>query len=162
MKLSIKVDKSNIPLTKKALDNIIYDCLVQSCKKVQETARSEHNFKTISGKLERAIKFKVIKSQKEGTIYLDTKEAKYANYVHEPTGMFREGGSRYPIRPKDPNGKLHFFWKRKGVWVTTKLVMHTGSPPDDFLQEALDANIPRIRDVFERRFTRITLVALDV
>ena len=60
MKLSIKVDKSNIPLTKKALDNIIYDCLVQSCKKVQETARSEHNFKTISGKLERAIKFKVI------------------------------------------------------------------------------------------------------
>lgn len=151
MKLSIKVDKSNIPLTKKALDNIIYDCLVQSCKKVQETARSEHNFKTISGKLERAIKFKVIKSRKEGTIYLDTKEAKYANYVHEPTGMFREGGSRYPIRPKDPNGKLHFFWKRKGVWVTTKLVMHTGSPADRFLNEALEKNKAYIIELFEEQ-----------
>lgn len=148
MNLSITIDKSNIPLTKKELDACIIKCLTASCERVRDTARKEHKFETKSGKLERAIKFKIIKAHKEGIVYIDKKDAKYSTYVHEPTGMFKEGGSRYPIRPKSPNGRLVFFWKRLGRWVTRYSVMHTGSPADRFLYEALEKNKPFIIDLF--------------
>lgn len=54
-------------------------------------------------------------------------ELEYAPYVEYGTGLWGPKHAKYPIRPKSPDGFLHFFWKKANREVWFKMVMHPGS-----------------------------------
>lgn len=59
----------------------------------------------------------------ESSVYT---EVEYAPYVEYPTGLYGPKHAKYPIRPKDPAGWLHWVGK-DGKDHFAKLVMHPGS-----------------------------------
>ena len=56
----------------------------------------------------------------------------YQEYGTASRGEF--GGSPYKIKPKDPNGSLHF--KIDGKWISTKEVTHPGIPAHPYIRPA--------------------------
>jgi len=152
MEYTVAVDttglKSDITLMKSQLDTYIKKCLVASCKLIKSEAKKNHFFKSRTGTLERAIKYKVISQLQTGIIRIDKKEAPYGIYVHEGTGIYGPKGARYSIEPRNAKW-LAFFWERQGSFVFSKKVMHPGSDDDQFLYNALEDNIKNIDDIFK-------------
>jgi hypothetical protein len=64
-------------------------------------------------------------------------ELEYAPYVEYGTGLWGPKHAKYPIRPKNPDGFLHFFWKKANREVWFKMVMHPGSPGRHMLADAV-------------------------
>lgn len=90
--------------------------LLESCRKIRETARERHRFKAKTGALERAMSFRVDAAKRSGTkyltnisransmfgeIFIDEKIAPYGKYVHEPTGIYGPKHRKYLIAPKN-------------------------------------------------------------
>jgi hypothetical protein len=63
-------------------------------------------------------------------------EVSYAPYVEYPTGLYGPKHAKYPIRPKDPAGWLHWVGK-DGKDHFAKLVMHPGSKGAFMLAKAM-------------------------
>ena len=93
------------------------------------------------------------------------------------SGLTGPKRQRYPIRPKNPGGVLHFPWpqasnikSRKGIPTTElenvnfetgeftggeaylPMVMHPGIRPRPFLQKGLDASLPEIDALIIQEF----------
>lgn len=157
MEFKISLDSSSLKpfnITQGQLDTYINRCLNSSCELVQLSARKNHKFKSESGRLERAIMFKIAKDAKEGTIYIDDEIANYGKYVHEPTGIYGSRKAKYEIKPKN-GSKLAFFWKRHGKFVILDKVMHPGSRADYFLPDALKKNKKNITEIFRKELVAL-------
>ena len=141
-------------INKKQITAFVEKSLKESCEMLRQYASTHHDFESKTGRLERAIKFRTAKQLNEIVLYVDEQEVPYAKYVMLGTGLWGRKRRRYEIRPKNKEA-LAFFWNRIGSFVRFKKVMHTGSPPDNFLQEALDDNMPRIKEIFERSLKRL-------
>lgn len=157
MNYSVKVDTSQLTkgnlYTDKSLGDYIQTCLKQSCLLIRKYARNNHDFETRTGRLERAIKFMVLKRSREGIVYIDPAVANYGVYVHEPTGLYGPRNSKYPI--VGIKGRLKFFWERLGTWVSFKSVSHPGSPADRFIYQALEKNKEKIDDIFRDNLPKL-------
>lgn len=141
MKVSVSFDSSKIntdlKIASKDVGIIVKQCLRDACILIKRTAKEEHKFESKSGKLERAIKFRVLKDMMTGSVYIDEDIAPYGVFVHEPTGIYKEGGSRYPIKAR--NAKfLEFKFGDKTIY--RQKVMHPGSPADPFIDNAFEIN----------------------
>lgn len=138
--------KADISVTQESVDRYISACLRNSCIMLRDYAKKNHKFKNRTGRLERAIKYKVINSIQTGVVYVDADLVPYSIYVGEDTGV-AFNGQRYPISPVRAKA-LSFFWERVGQWVYFKRVKHPGSKADRFLQDALNANEANINKIF--------------
>lgn len=49
-----------------------------------------------------------------------------ASFLETGTGLYGPKGQAYVIKPKDPDGYLHFFDRKSGEWVFAKQVLHPG------------------------------------
>lgn len=49
-----------------------------------------------------------------------------ASFLETGTGLYGPKGQAYVIKPKDPEGYLHFFNRKTGEWVFAKQVLHPG------------------------------------
>lgn len=63
-------------------------------------------------------------------------DVEYAPYVEYGTGLWGPKHAKYPIRPKDPAGWLHWVGK-DGEDHFAKLVMHPGSPGQGMLAKGM-------------------------
>lgn len=155
--VSVTFDKSevesDIRITQEDVDRYINSCLRDSCKLIRDYARGNHEFNNKTGKLERAIRFRVIDKVKEGIVYVNLKEAPYGRYVQEDTGIF-SGRGYYDIYPNRAKA-LRFFSKRYGRFIYAMHVKHPGSRGEDFLQRAFDANIDNVNKIFEDGLRRL-------
>jgi hypothetical protein len=66
-------------------------------------------------------------SEIEGHVYAKPSYVKYV--IH--------GTMPHMIFPKQPGGRLKFFWRRKGVSVSLPYVSHPGTIPNDFMSRGL-------------------------
>lgn len=134
--------------------------MAESCRLVQRGAREKHRFKSRTGALERAVRFRTDSAKCEGTVYLDSSAAPYGVFVHEPTGTFAPPGKRLPskyhrwpdgsyaIRPL--NKKTLRFLGRSGDFIFRKSVRHPGTDADRFLYEAAERSREEINRIFSR------------
>jgi hypothetical protein len=70
----------------------------------------------------------------------------YAPYVEHGTGLWGPHHAKYPIRPKNPDGYLHWIGDQ-GEDVFAKLVMHPGSPGAHMVALSV-AELAHVTDVF--------------
>lgn len=122
-----------------------------SAKVVQGYARSNHNFKASTSRLEDAIDYEVYDKQQYAEVFINEDIAPYGKYVHEPTGKYGPKKKPYDIFPK--NKKMLRFAPSPGTakwrpppygrffkegWCFAFGVSHPGSPADPFLYNALE------------------------
>lgn len=79
-----------------------------------------------------------------GSVFIDTNICPHAYYyVHGRSG----GGRR--IYPKNPNGLLHFYWKKTGQWHFFKSVkMSSWRGNVGFLKQTVDETAPKVEKIF--------------
>lgn len=117
--------------------------LKSSLRDIREHARKNHRFKARSGAagLEGAIEDngdELTGFPFRGEVFVDLRRAPYALYVH--------GGTKpHTITPKR---RRALRWVSGGDFVFAKRVRHPGTQPDEFLYDALNANIGKA----EKRF----------
>ena len=63
----------------------------------------------------------------EATVFPTVKHAKFVHF----------GTAPHVIKPKNPGGRLRFFWFRKMRWVAFKHVNHPGTMANPFMERAL-------------------------
>ena len=100
------------------INAFIRDSLIEACEKITEYALYHHpSFKTRSGRLERAIQYRLVSGAKCGTIYINErmavhrehgKDYYYAPYVQNGTRPHEIGGKYAPRK------RLKFYWERMG------------------------------------------------
>ena len=160
---------ANITLTQDDVDRYLKSCLHDSCEYIRDKARSNHDFTSRTGNLERAIRYMVLPRVREGRIgrvYIDTKLAPHGKWVLEGTGLYGIKHSRiFPRRAK----ALHWFSK-KGVinpWSNrkrfkpplqpTEWVLRSirGMRGEDFLGDAYRQSTDKVNDIFEDGVRRL-------
>lgn len=147
--LSASKLKTDLKISQKSVDNYIVNCLHDSCVLMRKYAKNHHHFKNHTGRLERAIKFKVIRDLKVGGLYIDSKVASYGKFVVNGTGKW--GNGEYDIPKYYVKGKkLAFFWERLGKFVILSHVKHPGSKGDRVLKNAMDRNREAINYIFRQ------------
>lgn len=136
--------------------------LQESCRDVRDDARKKefHRFRSKSGALEKAIRFRVNLANCEGIIDIDPAVAPYGIFVHEPTGthappdkrlpskFYRWADGSYAIRPV--NKKFLRFIGSNGKHVFARQVRHPGTPADQFLYKSAEYNRSNINQIFAR------------
>lgn len=105
---------------------------------VQEEARDNHNYISRTGALEKSTDIRFKDNGLVGEIFLNTKTAKYAPFVHE-------GSVPHIIKPKN---KQALRWVNNGAFVFAKSVRHPGYKGDAFLYRALESKTDVISDIF--------------
>lgn len=113
----------------------------ESAIAVQEYAQDNHKYVSRTGALERAIREKVMHGGMRAKIYLASNEAPYAVFVHE-------GSRPHYIFPRH---RKALRWVHGNQFAFAKRVYHPGYKGDPFLYNALDAQMPVIEDIFNRR-----------
>lgn len=122
-------------LSKEVIDKYIRKSLQRSCRMIRDYARTHHRYEDDTGRLTRAIRYRLIDRAKKGImakgerykaeVYLDEKEAPYGIYQHE--------GTESPIRAKH-GSRLVFFSRRYGKKIAVMQVR--GLVKDQFLYRA--------------------------
>ena len=100
------------------INAFIRDSLKEACEKITTYARHHHpSFKTRSGRLERAIQYRLVNGAKGGTIYINERMAVHRehgkNYYYAP---YVQNGTRpHEIVGKyTPHNKQKIYWERMG------------------------------------------------
>ena len=113
------------------IDAFIRDSLAEACEKITMYARHHHpSFKTRSGRLERAIQYRLANSAKNRVIFINERAAVhrehgkdyyYAKYVNDGTQPHDIVGKYTPHK------KLKFYWEKMGKYIITHRVHHPGT-----------------------------------
>lgn len=77
----------------------------------------------------------VLDGDPEGRVIALPEHAKYL--IHGTRGP-------YVIRPKNPGGRLRFFWHRMGTFVSFRQVTHPGIMANDFMMRGLRRGMSRL------------------
>ena len=141
------------------IEAFIRKSLKESCERIRNYARSHHRFKSRTGRLERAIKYRIARNAMSGTIYVDESTAVniehghkyyYADYVDKGTSPHIIYG-RY-----SPKKVLHFYWERAGKDVYTHMVHHPGNKPYNVEDSIRNAYKSRpIGEIFRKNLERL-------
>lgn len=132
---------SDINIKQEQVDRYIKTCLHRSCEVIRDYAKSHHGFKNHTGRLERAIRYKVISDVKNpyGVVYIDPKIAvnkkddeAYGKFVTHGTGLFNPE-NRHWIYPRK---KKCLSWLDRSTMKYTHYSKVKGSPADKFLENA--------------------------
>lgn len=121
--------------------NYMRRALQESCRLVQRGAREKHNFRSRTGALEQAIRFRTNLKKCEGVIDIDPARAPYGKYVHP-------GTRPHVITPRDKMSLR--FVGNNGKFVFAKKINHPGTKPDEFLYDSGKRNRAEINDIFAR------------
>lgn len=135
-------------LSKEDVDKYIRRSLQKSCRLIRDYARTHHRYENDTGRLTRAIRYKLLDRAKKGVtakgerykaeVYLDEKEAPYGVYQHE--------GTDSPIKPVHKS-RLVFFSRRYGRKVVVMQVR--GLVKDQFLYRARKNTRLEVLAIFE-------------
>ena len=166
-KVSISIEssklKADINIKQEQVDKYIKSCLHDSCEIIKQYAKEHHSFKNKSGRLERAIRYRVIDRLKEGIIYIDPKiavtDAKYdsvpyGQFVAQGTGIWGKRHAKYPIYPRYKKA-LSFIDRRTSELITVKSVMHPGSKASRFLENARKNTNLEVKYIWEQGLRRL-------
>ena len=142
------------------INAFIRDSLKEACEKITMYARHHHpSFKTRSGRLERAIQYRLVNGAKGGTIY-----------INERMAVHREHGKDYYYAPYVQNGtrpheivgkytqhkKLKFYWEKMGKYIVVRRVHHPGTSPIDIEKPIINAKKSvSISKIFSKNLERL-------
>ena len=142
------------------INAFIRDSLKEACEKITTYARHHHpSFKTRSGRLERAIQYRLVNGAKGGTIY-----------INERIAVHREHGKNYYYAPYVQNGtrpheivgkytqhkKLKFYWEKMGKYIVVRRVQHPGTSPIDIEKPIINAKKSvSISKIFSKNLERL-------
>ena len=142
------------------INAFIRDSLKEACEKITTYARHHHpSFKTRSGRLERAIQYRLVNGAKSGTIY-----------INERMAVHREHGKNYYYAPYVQNGtrpheivgkytqhkKLKFYWEKMGKYIVVRRVHHPGTSPIDIEKPIINAKKSvSISKIFSKNLERL-------
>ena len=142
------------------INAFIRDSLKEACEKITMYARHHHpSFKTRSGRLERAIQYRLVNGAKSGTIY-----------INERTAVHREHGKNYYYAPYVQNGtrpheivgkytphkKLKFYWEKMDKYIVVRRVHHPGTSPIDIEKPIINAKKSvSISKIFNKNLERL-------
>ena len=142
------------------INAFIRDSLLEACEKITEYARHHHpSFKKRSGRLERAIQYRLVNGAKGGTIY-----------INERIAVHREHGKNYYYAPYVQNGtrpheivgkytqhkKLKFYWEKMGKYIVVRRVHHPGTSPIDIEKPIINAKKSvSISKIFSKNLERL-------
>ena len=142
------------------INAFIRDSLKEACEKITTYARHHHpSFKTRSGRLERAIQYRLVNGAKSGTIY-----------INERMAVHREHGKNYYYAPYVQNGtrpheivgkytqhkKLKFYWEKMGKYIVVRRVQHPGTSPIDIEKPIINAKKSvSISKIFSKNLERL-------
>ena len=114
------------------IEAFIRNSLKESCERIRNYARSHHRFKSRTGRLERAIKYRIARNAMSGTIYVDESTAVHIEHGHKYyyADYVDKGTSPHIIYGRySPKKLLHFYWEQAGKDVYTHMVHHPGNEP---------------------------------
>ena len=142
------------------INAFIRDSLIEACEKITEYARHHHpSFKTRSGRLERAIQYRLVNGAKGGAIYINERMAVHRehgkDYYYAP---YVQNGTRpHEIVGKyTPHKKLKFYWERMGQYIVTHRVHHPGTSPIDIEKPIINAKKSvSISKIFSKNLERL-------
>ena len=142
------------------INAFIRDSLIEACEKITAYARHHHpSFKTRSGRLERAIQYRLVNGAKGGTIY-----------INERMAVHREHGKNYYYAPYVQNGtrpheivgkytqhkKLKFYWEKMGKYIVVRRVHYPGTSPIDIEKPIINAKKSvSISKIFSKNLERL-------
>lgn len=130
---------------KEALKKGIKNAMERSISKVHNYAATHHRFTTRTGALDRSIQSEVTNGGLHGSVWLDTRIAKYGPFVHQ-------GTRAHIIRPRN---KKALRWPGKGGFVFSKVSNHPGIKKDPFLYDALDATSKEVDSIFKEEIDSV-------
>lgn len=134
--------------------------LQESGKIVRNRARTHHRYKTRSGTLERATRYRYHSNRSGGyvNVYIDNSVAPYGKWVHN--------GARPHIIKAKRAKKLVFYWERMGKTFVGSKVFHPGighrangytnanKMPDDFIDRAYRMSRKEINNIFRTHMNK--------
>ena len=142
------------------INAFIRDSLKEACEKITTYARHHHpSFKTRSGRLERAIQYRLVNGAKSGTIYINERIAVHRehgkNYYYAP---YVQNGTRpHEIVGKyTPHKKLKFYWEKMDKYIVVRRVHHPGTSPIDIEKPIINAKKSvSISKIFSKNLERL-------
>lgn len=142
------------------INTFIRDSLEESCEKITAYARRHHpSFKTRSGRLERAIQYRLVNSAKSGTIFINERAAIHRehgkDYYYAP---YVQNGTRpHEIVGKyTPHKKLKFYWEKMDKYIVVHRVHHPGTSPIDIEKPIINAKKSvSISKIFSKNLERL-------
>ena len=142
------------------MNAFIRDSLKEACEKITMYARHHHpSFKTRSGRLERAIQYRLVNGAKGGTIYINERIAVHRehgkNYYYAP---YVQNGTRpHEIVGKyTPHKKLKFYWEKMDKYIVVRRVHHPGTSPIDIEKPIINAKKSvSISKIFSKNLERL-------
>ena len=142
------------------INAFIRNSLAEACEKITMYARHHHpSFKTRSGRLERAIQYRLVNGAKSGTIFINERAVIHRehgkNYYYAP---YVQNGTRpHEIVGKyTPHKKLKFYWERMGQYIVTHRVHHPETSPIDLATPIINAKKSvSISKIFSKNLERL-------
>lgn len=142
------------------INAFIRDSLKEACEKITTYARHHHpSFKTRSGRLERAIQYRLVNGAKSGTIYINERMAVHRehgkDYYYAP---YVQNGTRpHEIVGKyTPHKKLKFYWEKMDKYIVVRRVLHPGTSPIDIEKPIINAKKSvSISKIFSKNLERL-------
>ena len=142
------------------INAFIRDSLLEACEKITAYARHHHpSFKTRSGRLERAIQYRLVNGAKGGTIYINERTAVHRehgkDYYYAP---YVQGGTKpHEIAGKyTPHKKLKFYWEKMDKYIVVHRVHHPGTSPIDIEKPIINAKKSvSISKIFSKNLERL-------
>jgi len=110
-----------------AVHEVLDVSVLEAGELIASRAQLEHNFRTKSGMLERAVTVQQT-GPAQAVVFLDRNVAPYAAMVHE--------GTRAHIIT--PNRRKALRWTSRGAFFFARRASHPGTKPDQFLYKAAD------------------------
>lgn len=164
--ISVNLDyKALLIMAEKSEDlsrKVIKKAMGESCRLVVRLARAKHNFRTITGKTDKAIRYTFDQEAGEGVVYLDEESTPHIRFLHEGSGLYGPHHKAFDIFPKnkkmlrfatsastamwrpDPYGRF-----QEGGFTYAFGVTNPGIKKDQFLYAAADEAEVKIQAIFD-------------